>query len=186
MTHAAPLCWSALAVLWLCLAAPSTVIAAEETPHVSDTKDRKPAAPKDPLSLIEGSPNAWSVSRTDAGCYLLSPQRDKASHLALGWHPTLGLGLFMVNFALALPSRDLSEPMRIEADGLTISKTAHLVGNRLLFAALAPAEADSVIAALREQGLLWEMVRQTRMSHGGLALPAALDEFATTCAAPPQ
>ena len=67
------------------------------------SKGDNPMDKIDKLSMLEGSPEGWSVSRTNAGCYLLSPYRRHGGRTAIGRHPELGLGLFAINFALAMP-----------------------------------------------------------------------------------
>lgn len=171
---------------WWIMAAPA-IAACLANPARAATPDPAPAARRvadavDPLSLIEGNADAWSVSRTEAGCYLLSPYRRGSSRLAIGRHPTLGLGLFAVGFALAMPATNVNEPVVIQANGEEHTKAARLVANKLIFIPLTPAEADGAVQELRESGALWLMVRQIWVVHGGMGVQAGIAAYAAACA----
>src|SRR5260370_571343 len=116
--------WAVAGVLALaCLATPAKAQQSRSQGTASEAAiGRPPGAtrstlPIDKLSLIEGSSDEWSVSRSDAGCYLMSPRRKSTSRLAIGRHPTLGMGLFAASFALALAGEGALEPVVIRADG---------------------------------------------------------------------
>jgi hypothetical protein len=171
-------------LLAACLASPARAEDAEPAPGAAASPHRA-ADQADPVSLIEGSADAWSVSRTVAGCYLMSPYRKGSSRLAIGRHPALGLGLFAVGFALAVPDAQTGEPVVIQADGRDLAKTGRLAAARLLFVPLAPAEEEAALLELRSTGTLWLMVRRTSIMHGGLAVGAAIAQYATMCVTPP-
>ncbi len=143
--------------------------------------------PTDPIALIQGSADAWSVARGDAGCYLMSPRRARSSRLALGRHPTLGLGLFVVDFGLAILGPDGREPVTVHAGQRDIGKTATMAANKLLFIPLDAGELAADLETLRATGTLWLVVRGAWLSHGGLGVAAAVDEYGRVCgaAAPP-
>lgn len=143
---------------------------------------RQNREPSDLLSLIEGSSDAWSVSRTDAGCYLMSPYRKGSSRLEIGRHPTLGLGLFAVGLSLALPGVNGHEPVTIRAAGQELARSGRSAGLKILFVALAPSDVAAALRELADNGALWIVIKQTSIVHGGQAVQAALDLYAQTCA----
>ena len=181
LAHAAP---GLLAVtLWAsCPAAPAW---ASDSGHGAAPGTPKPSAsgkPLDPMALIEGSAEAWSVSQTEAGCYLMSPYRVEASRLAVGRHPTLGLGLFAVSLRLAVPVGG-DEPVAIQAaDGQEIRRAGRMSGANVLFVPLDPAEADASLQALQDSGTLWLSVRRTWIAHGGHRVQDAVAHYVRTCA----
>src|SRR4051794_5654562 len=97
----------------LVLAGLATPAPAEEqhkaAPLTTALTEKNPAKLMDPMSLLENPPNVWSVSRTEAGCYLMSPRRADSSSLGIGRHPKLGLGLFVVRFGLSVPEANAGE-----------------------------------------------------------------------------
>ena len=165
-------------------------LAHEDAPAEAAPGKRRSGASILPISLIEGSQDAWSVSRTQAGCYLLSPHRKNSSRLAVGQSPTLGLGLFAVHFALAMPGREATEPVTIRAEDATLRKNGRMVGENLLFVPLAPAELASAMRTLDSAGTLWLEIHGASLAHGGQDVRKALAEFqgqclAATAATPP-
>ena len=156
-------------------------LAHEGAPVEAAPGKRRSGAPVLPISLIEGSQNAWSVSRTEAGCYLLSPRRKDSSRLAVGQSPTLGLGLFAIHFALAMPGREATEPVTIRAEDATLRKDGRMVGENLLFVPLAPAELASAMRMLDSIGTLWLEIRGASLAHGGQDVKGALAAFQGQC-----
>lgn len=136
----------------------------------------------DPLSLIEGSTAAWSASRTDAGCYLISPYRKDTSRLALGRHPTLGLGLFAVSFPLATRI-DAIEPMMIHVNGQDINAQGRVIVANLVFVALSAPAIEAELAELQDTGALWMELRQTWIMHDGQGSRDAVAAYRSACAA---
>jgi hypothetical protein len=139
--------------------------------------------PTDPLSLISASTDAWTVSHTDAGCYLLSPRQKGGSSLAIGWHSTQAFGLFIVSLALAVPTANAGEPVLIQTAAHQISASGRMIGFRLFFVKLDRAEMGSILRELSDTGTLWLKVRHTWIAHGGKGLVAALANYSQTCAA---
>ncbi len=170
------------AALWAsCIAAPASASDAAHGPAPSGSKTPTSSKPLDPVALIEGSADAWSVSRTEAGCYLMSPYRAEASRLAIGRHPTLGLGLLAVSLRLAVPE-GANEPVAIQvADGQEIRKAGRLTGANVLFVPLDQADVDASLRALQESGALWLSVRRTWIAHGGHAVPDAIAHYVRAC-----
>jgi hypothetical protein len=72
--------------------APPAAAAAPREPAAAGSRGGDAATLTDPMSSLAGSQDAWSVSNTDAGCYLMSPRRTDSSRLAIGRHPKLGAG----------------------------------------------------------------------------------------------
>lgn len=162
-----------------CLAAPASASDAAHSPAPSAPTSGKPV---DPLSLIGGSAESWSVSRTDAGCYLISPHRAEGSRLAIGQHPVFGLGLLAVSLRLSLPRGTTDEPVTIQADGQELKKIGRISGTNVVFVALDRAEAEASLQELGAAGTLWLMVRHTWIAHGGRAVQAAIAEYGRVCA----
>ena len=171
-------------VLLLALMAGPRISAAfaHETPAVEAAPGKsRSGLPTYPISLIEGSQDAWSVSSTDAGCYLLSPRRKNSSRLALGHNPVFGLGLFAVNFALATPGRDAAEPIVINVDGGAFRKEGRMVGANLLFVPLAPNELAAVMQTLDAAGTLWLEIHGGALAHAGQDVRGAVSKFQSQC-----
>ena len=186
MTTPPPSRRMATAALLLALATNTCIplaLAHEDAPAEAAPGKRRSGAPILPISLIEGSQDAWSVSRTQAGCYLLSPHRKNSSRLAVGQSPTLGLGLFAVHFALAMPGREATEPVTIRAEDAILRKNGRMVGENLLFVPLAPAELASAMRTLDSAGTLWLEIHRTSLAHGGQDVRKALAEFQEQCLA---
>jgi hypothetical protein len=164
---------------------------AGEAPHQATNEARNapaageydPAHLMDPLSLIATTPGVWSASRTDAGCYLISPRRADSSSLAIGRHPRLGTGLFVVNFALSVASANTGETVVIQAAGGDLGKSARVAGIGLLFAPLDPAEIERSLRALKDNRLLGLVIRHTWLAHGGGNIAEAIAKYETMCAA---
>jgi hypothetical protein len=133
--------------------------------------------------LIENSSDAWSVSRTEAGCYLISPRRNGASRLAIGRKPAFGTGLFVVNFALALPTGNVGEPVVVQAGGHELNKTGRAIGPELMFVPLDRAELELCLRELKDTGTLWLMVKRAWIAHGGQSVLAAVGQYSEACAA---
>lgn len=150
--------------------------------------DAAPAAPAKPgaiipdgLQLVEGNPDSWSVSKGDAGCYLISARRKSSSSLALGRHPKYGFGLFAVNLALALPKSDPRQPVVVQANDQQFEKAGRMVDLGLLFVPLERAETATDLQEIQDKGTLWISVRGTWIGHGGLGAKAAVEEYGKTC-----
>jgi hypothetical protein len=172
---------AASALLLVCLTTPT--FAGEET--VDPALDGTPSThPSDPLSLIPSSIDTWLVSRTAAGCFLISPRRPGSSGLAIGRHATLGLGLFMVRFPLAVVSATTTEPVVVQIAGHEVDKSGRMPDFGLFFVPLGAAEVEATLHELRDTGMLWLKMRRTWIAHGGRALPAALAEYEKTCTEP--
>ncbi|MDR3535125.1 MAG: hypothetical protein P4L71_01370 [Acetobacteraceae bacterium] len=161
------------------LTAPGQVAKASEPPPNTS----RSVQPGDPLSSIAGSSNAWSVSRIETGCYLISPRRSGSSSLAIGRHATLGLGLFLVNFALAEPVGGPGEPVVIRAQDQDLTGTARRVGFRSLFVPLSDASVELSLQELQDAGRLWVMLKHTWVAHDGQGIAAALADYRRTCVA---
>ena len=92
----------AAAVIAGLLALPAAAHAAEAP---AEPRQPRSTAPMDPVSSIEGSADAWSVSQGEAGCYVISPYRKNSSRLAIGRHPSLGLACSRSISASPCPAR---------------------------------------------------------------------------------
>lgn len=175
-----------LSLAWLLLAGPALASgavhggAAAPPPAPGASGGSKSSRPLDPLSLIEGDVDAWSVSNTPAGCYLMSPRRKASSRLALGRHPVLGGGLFVVGFALSMAGQDAQEPIGIETSPALIRR-GRMAATGVLFVALGAPELAASAATLREADVLWVMVRGTGIAHRGKGLVAAINGYGTAC-----
>ena len=157
--------------------------AATEAPSREPAAGERPAATVlDPLSLLSGTPDIWSVSRTDAGCYLLSPRRLNSSSMAIGQHPKFGRGVFLVSFGLAVQQSSTGEAVVVRTQGHELAKSGRLVGSRLLFVSLDDTEIDSILHELGTSGALWLMIHRTWISHGGAGIAAAIAKYPTECA----
>lgn len=144
-----------------------------------------PVSLNDPLSFLDGAPDAWTVSRTDAGCFLLSPRRPNTSNLAIGRHAKSGLGLFLANFGLAVPKGAEGEPVTIRAQGGDLAKAGQVTGIQLLFIPLEAAEVETGLRELTENGALWLMIRRVWIGHAGSKVAQAVAEYRQDCAAAP-
>jgi hypothetical protein len=142
----------------------------------------KASLPVDPMSLIEISEDAWSVSKTEAGCYLMSPRRKGSSRLAIGRHPTLGLALFAVDFPMATQIADGREKLVLRVAGEDMTRVARPAGKNLLVGTLDPADVEAALTELQENGTLWLELRQTWVTHGGRKLPEAIAQYRHDCA----
>lgn len=138
--------------------------------------------PLDPLSLIEGSAADWSASRSDAGCYLMSPYRKNTSRLAIGRHPTLGLGLFAVSFPLATKA-DAIEPMMVHVNGRDIDAEGRVILANLVFVSLNAAALEAELVELGDTGTLWVEIRKTWIMHDGHGVREAIAAYRSACAA---
>jgi hypothetical protein len=161
------------------LAAPAAAVSPPDPAPPTDA----PVRPNDPLSLILASHDAWTVSNTDAGCYLLSPQQKSNSGLAIGWRQKHEPGLFLISFALAVPTANLGEPVVVQAGGHQFEDSGRNIGFKLFFVPIDDTEMSSVLQELSDTGTLWLEVRHTWIAHGGRGLPAALASYRSTCAA---
>jgi hypothetical protein len=161
------------------LAAPAEAAAVSDPAPPTDA----PMRPSDPLSLIRASHDSWTVSNTDAGCYLLSPQQKTNSSLAIGWRRKDEPGLFLISFALAVPVTNLGEPVLVQAGGHQFEGAGRNIGFRLFFVPIDDTEMSSVLKELGDTGTLWLEVRHTWIAHGGRGLLAALATYRTACAA---
>ena len=138
--------------------------------------------PLHPVSLIEGSQDAWTVSRTATGCFLVSASRKNASHLAIGHSPTLGLGLFAVDFALSVQGADAAEPVDIRLDDGELHRSGRMAGASLLLVPLSQQDVDGSLRTLAAGGTLWLGIRGTWLAHGGQDVKAAVATYAKQCA----
>jgi len=154
----------------------------ESATQAGDPGGYDPARLTDPMSVLATTPDVWSVSRTDAGCYLISPRRTDSSSVAIGRHPTLGVGLFIVNFALSVPNANAGEPVVIQAEGGDLDRVGRIVGVRLLFVPLDSADVARSLRALKDDGLLGLVVRQTWIAHGGEKVAQAVARYSEDCA----
>lgn len=141
-----------------------------------------PAVSPDPIFSIEGSPDAWSVSQSEVGCFLMSPFRRGTSRLAIGSHLKFGFGLYAVGFAMALPVNDPTAAVLVRAGGQDVSKIGRMVANELFFIPLSQAEAVVNLRELREVGVLWLFIRETWLAHSGQAAAAAIGSYESHCA----
>ena len=127
MTYAG-LLWPAGGI-FLMLAVAMAPTHAHEPVAATDTAGKGHAGPPThPMSLIEGSRDAWTVSRTETGCFLLSASRAKASRLAIGRSSALELGLFAVDFALAVHGPNAVEPVDIKLDEGEMHRAGRMAG----------------------------------------------------------
>jgi hypothetical protein len=154
----------------------------QAAPHSTALTERDPAKLMDPMSILETPPNVWSVSRTDAGCYLMSPRRADSSSLAIGRHPKLGLGLFVVRFGLSVPEANAGEPVVIQAKNGDLNKLGRLAGVRLLFVPLDSSDFEGSLQGLAENGTLWLQVRRSWIAHGGQGIAEAVANYRQDCA----
>ncbi len=154
-------------------------------PPVTALRETNPAKLMDSMSLLKGAPDAWSVSRTDAGCYLLSPHRKDSSRLAIGRHPKIGLGIFVINFGLSVPEANEGERVAIQAAGSEINAVGRLVGVRLLYMPLDRALVDSSLQELKDHGSLWLLIRHGWIAHSGEAVSEAVAKYGEDCAGAP-
>ena len=176
----------AIAIL-LMLTAATVPACAHEPAAAPDTAGKSHAGPPaHPISLIEGSRDAWSVSRTETGCFLLSAARMKASRLAIGRSPTLGLGLFAVDFALAVDGPDASEPVDIKLDDGDLHRAGRMVGASLLLIPLSQQDVDGSLRTLATDGTLWLGIRSTWLAHGGQNVKAAIANYTKQCSETPK
>lgn len=180
MTVAVAATWRGVAVAALLLALAAAAAAA--TPAA--TPDHARSAQPDPLSLVQGSGSAWFASRSDAGCYLMSPYRDKTSRVAIGRHPTLGLGLFAVSFPLATRIKTV-EPMLLRVGGQDVAAAGQVTAGNLVFVALDAPALDAELAELQDSGTLWLEIRQTWVMHDGHGVREALAAYRSACTASP-
>lgn len=166
-----------LPLLLACLTLPGGIAIASVPPPAASPASQ----PADPLSMLPGNSNAWSVSRIETGCYLISPRRSGSSSLAIGRNTKLGLGLFLVNLPLAVPVGGAKEPVVIRTEDTKVIGAGQVVGRGTLFVPLDDAKADLSLQELRDTGTLWVMLRHTWIAHDGHGIVAALAEYARTC-----
>ncbi len=136
----------------------------------------------DPIFSIEGSLDAWSVSQSEVGCFLMSPFRKGTSRLAIGSHFKFGFGLYAVGFAMALPVAAPTATVLVRAGGQDVRKIGRMVATALFFIPLSQAEAVVNLRELREVGVLWLFIRETWLAHSGQAATVAVDSYERHCA----
>lgn len=136
----------------------------------------------DPIFSIEGSLDAWSVSQSEIGCFLMSPFRKGTSRLAIGSHFKFGFGLYAVGFAMALPVADPTATVLVRAEGQDVRKIGRMVATGLFFIPLSQAEAVVNLRELREVGVLWLLIRESWLAHYGQTTAAAVDSYERHCA----
>ena len=160
---------------------------AHEPGAASETTGKSRAGPPThPLSLIEGSQSAWTVSRTATGCFLISASRKNASHLAIGHSPTLGLGLFAVDFSLSVQGPGVAEPVDIKLDAGELHRNGRMAGASLLLVPLSQQDIDGSLRTLATDGTLWLGIRGTWLTHGGQDVKSAVAEYAKQCTEIPK
>lgn len=185
MTYAALLRPAGAILLMLTVAVAPTH--AHEPAAAPDTAGKGHASPPaHPISLIEGSQGAWTVSRTETGCFLLSATRAKASRLAIGRSPALGLGLFAVDFALAVHGPDATEPVDIKLDDGEMHRAGRMAGPSLLLVPLSQQDVDGSLRTLAADGTLWLRIRSTWLAHGGQNVKAAIADYTKQCTEAPK
>jgi hypothetical protein len=162
-----------------CLAVPALAQDAATADQATDPDSS--GLPADPLLVVAGNTDTWTVSRTQAGCYLLSPRRRSSASLAIGWRSKQLLGLFMVSFALAVPEGNPGERVIIEADGHQLNGSGKMLGARVFFVPLNRNQLEWSLQQLHDAGTLWLKVRHTWISYGGQGLVAALAKYGTLC-----
>jgi hypothetical protein len=174
---------SALMLAWLAATALTHAAGAAEAapPAVAPSDEHNSVILMDPVSELKGSPGSWSVSRTGAGCYLLSPRRTGSSSLAIGRHPKLGLGLFVVSFALSVPKANDGEPVVMLTEGRALNTAGRIVGVQLLFVPLDTADVESSLRELKDNSTLWLRVKHTWIAHGGQGVTAAVAQYGQNC-----
>ena len=128
-------------------------------------------------ALLPGSRDVWSVSRSDAGCYLMSPRRTDGSSLMIGRHPKFGAGLFIMNFGLSVSRANIGEPVVIQAEGGDLGRVGRMIGARLLFVPLGAADIADSLRTLKDAGVLGLVIRQTWMGHGGRHVAEAVVQY---------
>lgn len=150
-------------------------------PSKPETAGGKSEKSSDPILAIGGSASSWSVSRTDAGCYAMSPVNKTSSRIAIGRHPTLGAGMFVIDLGLAVSRADNSEPVVFLVAGERHQKTGRMVANRLLFIPLTPPDIEAEFEELKENGVIWLEIRQAFLGHGGREARETVAAYGETC-----
>lgn len=172
---------AALSVMMLAgLAAPASAhdgASAPQSAPAAAAHDVDPATLIDPLTGLSGNPDEWSVSTSEVGCYLMSPRRLNTSSLAIGRHPRLGTGLFILNFGLSVPRTNTGEIVTIQAAGTDLNRTGRIAGVRLFFVPLDTADIDASLLALKQTGMLGLLVRKTWIAHGGQKVAEAIAQY---------
>ena len=186
MTNHARFQQLAAAILVGLTAAAAPACAHEPGAASGTTGKSRTGPPTHPLSLIEGSQSAWTVSRTATGCFLISASRKNASHLAIGHSPTLGLGLFAVDFSLSVQGPDGAEPVDIKLDDGELHRNGRMAGASLLLVPLSQQDIDGSLRTLATGGTLWLGIRGTWLTHGGQDVKAAVGEYAKQCTEAPE
>lgn len=164
-----------------CLVAAGVLLASGFSPGARSHARRDPG--RDPMFSITGSTNAWSVSSSEAGCYLISPWRYQTSRLALGLHPKLGLGLYAVGFAMAVPSKSRSVPVIIRTEVGEVGKVGTLVSPDFFFVPLTLDELSADLTEISRSGALWVSIQDTWISHAGRSDSDTADSYRKKCAA---
>jgi hypothetical protein len=171
----------AAATAFLILGAVTMSAHADQPPAPTATTGSRGRAPADPILAIEGSPNAWFLSDTPAGCYAISPNDKPSSRIAIGRHPTLGSGMLVINLGLAVQRSNSHEPVVVMIDGEPHPEVGQMVANMLLFIPLAPAEIESELQELQDSGVIWIQVRQAWLGHAGHTMRDAVAEYGKAC-----
>lgn len=135
----------------------------------------------DPIIFVQGSVDAWSVSKGELGCFMMSPYRRGASRLAVGSHAKFGFGLYAVGYALGVPVSDPSVPVLLRTAGQEVGKVGRMVASSLLFVPLSATEAGVILGELRTAGLMWLSIKGTWVAHTGRAAAPAADAYARDC-----
>ena len=168
---------------WFCFACLLLVpawVRAETAPPPKPEPNRS-GRPSDPLSFVEGSPDSWSVLNGEKGCYLLSAYRKGSSRLAVGRHPVLGSGLFVVGLGLSLSDMSAAEPVLVEEGRGGSTRPGRVAASMLLFVAMDATEVKRVLDELDASGMLWIVVRHAAIAHGGEKARAAIAEYRRVC-----
>lgn len=142
----------------------------------------RPAPARDPVFAIMGSPDAWSVSRDGAGCYVMSPWRRQTSRMVLGIHPKFGAGLYAVGLPTSVPDDDRTTRVLVRTEAGDVARVAVMVAPDLLFVRLSPEEFSQGLVEVGRAGVLWLSVRGTWVSHSGKAPAEAVETYRKDCA----
>jgi hypothetical protein len=150
-----------------------------------EAKNSKAKGPlRDPLFFLDGSADAWSVTKSNLGCFVVSPRGSGGIRIALGRHAKFGIGLLLIGMPLSMSPDSPGEPVVIAAGGRKLNGAGHIVGRDIVFI---PLSADDLGVSLRElwyANTLWITITQTAMSQGGLKAKEAVEEYGRVCGGP--
>lgn len=146
--------------------------------------NRRNPRPTNSLGLLGGSADAWSVSKTVEGCFLLSPAWGGSSRVAVGVYPGHGLGLLAVSFPISVRADLPLLRVGISLGATDMQRDGTMVDTNLLFVPLTPEEAETVLATIQSRGELWISVRGVSIEHQGQAAATAVPQFRSACLTP--